>query len=346
MTYKITTDFYQRLQQSRMVALLITIIGLFLGLWLGINAVTDLMQLEEEAIFQAKTLTEGRSVVISVDADQIEMGNENKLIHITGETTVDEIIMDELFQVEVVNVIKLYRTVQMYQWQEDSDKNYKKVWSEQFINSKKFVSPEQYYNPAMPFTSKIMVAKQVILGDFIIPNTFPNKMEHYQKLPMRGLWREQDNLRKLFPNQQINFIDGTYYIGKNSKQPKVGDLKLSFAAVLPEDVSIIAKQSSQLTHYTTKAGGNIELFEYGIVTSERMFRNARTTLFAKNLRPRLKNILAIFIGTYIIFHIVWIASPSLLNPDKFQGWLIALIISVALALAIIAFSWRDYNLIV
>ncbi|MBE9563495.1 MAG: hypothetical protein IMF12_11610, partial [Proteobacteria bacterium] len=84
---KITTNFSQRLRQSRMVAVLLTIIGLFFGLWFCINAVTDLMQNEQEAIYQAKTLAEGKNSVISVDVEQIDMANNNKLIHIVGETT-------------------------------------------------------------------------------------------------------------------------------------------------------------------------------------------------------------------------------------------------------------------
>ncbi|MDM8567910.1 TMEM43 family protein [Thiotrichales bacterium HSG1] len=340
---KITTNFFQRLQQSRMVALLLTIMGLFFGLWFCISTITNLALYEQDATRHAKTLTDGKNNVTSVDVDQIDVNNDNKLIHIVGETTVDEIIVDKLFKIEVVNVIKLHRIVQMYQWQEDDDSNYKKVWSKQFINSKKFANPNQHKNPNLPFTSKVMTAKQVILGDFIVPNLLVKKMDHYQELPMQGLWQEQENLRKLFPNKKIHFTAGSYYIGRDFKQPKIGDLKLSFMAVLPENISIIAKQGSQLGPYITANGGSIELFEYGIFTKERMFRNARTSLFTTGIQPRLESILLIFIGIYIIFHILWVASPSLLNPNDFRGWLLALIISVSLTLSVISFSWHEYN---
>ncbi|MDM8566374.1 TMEM43 family protein [Candidatus Halobeggiatoa sp. HSG11] len=338
---KLNTNFSQRLQQSRMVAALITIIGLFFGLWFCINAVTDLMEHEQNAINHAKTLAEGKNTVISVDVDRIDMNNNNKLIHIIGETSVDEIIMDDLFKVEVVNVIKLRRIVQMYQWQKEED-DYKKVWSEQSIDSAKFFN-SKYHNPTMSSTSKVMIARQVILGDFIIPNTLVMEMDHYQKLPMKGLWEEQENLRRLFSNQKIHFIDGTYYIGKDLEQPEIGDLKLSFAAVLPENISIIANQQSQLTPYITETGGSIEMFEYGIVTSRWMFKNARIKLFINNIQPRLKGFFTIFIGIYIIFHVLWIASPSLLEPNNFRGWLLALIVAIAFTFAVIAFSWHDYS---
>lgn len=336
---KITTSFSQQLRQSRMVAMLITIIGLFVGLWLCINAGISLMTYEPEAIYQAKILAEGKNAVISVDVDQVDMSNENKLIHITGETIVDEIILDKLIKIEVTNVIKLRRIVQVYQWQEDAGQNYDKVWSEQFIDSKKFHDPK-HNNPTLPFTSRTFIAKQVILGDFVVPNSIVDKMNHYQKLPMKGLWQEQENLRTLLPNNQLHFSEGDYYIGKNPAQPKIGDLKLSFMAVLPENISIITKQA-QLQNY--KPNTDIELFEYGLFTSDRMFRNARVSLFIKNLTPRLESILAIFIGIYIIFNILWIASPSLLNPNDFRVWWFALIVAISLALAVIAFNWHAYN---
>ncbi len=342
---KLTTNFTQRLQQSRMVILLLTIIGLFLGLWLCITAIISLMTQESEIIYQVKTLTEGKNSVIQVDVDQINMNNNNKLIHIAGEPTVDEIITDKIFKLEVFNVIKLQRIIQAYQWQENSEHNYNKVWSEQFIDSKKF-HDHKYHNPIIPFISKLFIAKQVILGDFIVSNQLINKMDHYQKLPMKGLWQEQKNLRKILPNKQQHFIEGKYYIGENPEQPQIGDLKISFIAILPENISIIAKQQSQLSPYKTKIGGSIELFEYGILTSERMFRNARTALFANNLKLRLENMLTIFIGVYVIFHVLWMVSPSLLNLKNFRSWLFALIIAMALTLFVIAVNWHDYNSIV
>lgn len=340
---KLTTNFPQRLRQSRMVVFLLTIIGLFLGLWFCTTAIINLMTQEPKIIYQAKTLVEGKNTVISVDVDQVDMNNDNKLIHIVGETTVDEMIIDKIFKIEVVNVIKLRRIIQAYQWQEDSEHNYNKIWSEQFIDSKKFYD---HNNSTMPFTSKLFTAKQVILGDFIVPSKFINDMNHYQKLPMKGLWLEQQNLRKILPNKQLHFIEGGYYIGKNPEQPQIGDLKINFVAVLPENISIIAKQQSQLSPYETEIGGSIELFEYGILTSDRMFRNARTALFSNNLKPRIENIFAIFIGVYIIFHVLWIVSPSLLNPRDFRGWLFALIIAMALTLFVIAVNWHDYNSVV
>ncbi|MFK5969580.1 MAG: TMEM43 family protein [Candidatus Marithrix sp.] len=342
---KLTTNFSQRLQQSRMVILLLTIIGLFLGLWLCTTAIISLMTQESEIIYQVKTLTEGKNSVIQVDVNQIDMTNNNKLIHITGETIIDEIIVDKIFKIEVINVIKLRRIIQAYQWQEDSEHNYTKIWSEQFIDSKKFYD-HKYHNPILPFTSKLFIAKQVILGDFIVSNKLIDDMDHYQKLPMQGLWQEQKNLQEILPNKQLHFIDGSYYIGESPKQPQIGDLKISFTAILPENISIIAKQQLQLLPYKTQIGGNIELFEYGILTSERMFRNARADLFANHLKLRLENMFAIFIGIYVIFHVLWMVSPSLLNPMNFRGWLLALIIAVALTLFIIAINWHEYNSIV
>ncbi len=339
---KITTSLSQQLQQSRMVAMLITVIGLFLGLWLGINATIDLMVNEPETIYHVKTLAAGKNTVISVDVDQVDINNENKLIHITGETTVDEIILDKLIKIEVVNVIKLRRILQIYQWQKNTEQNYDKVWSEQIIDSKKFYDAK-HNNPTIPFASRTFIAKQVILGDFIVSHTLINNMNHYQKLPMKGLWQEQENLRTLLPNKKLHFIDGEYFIGENPEQPKIGDLKLSFMAVLPENISIITKQI-QLSNY--KTNDYIELFEYGILTSNRMFRNARVSLFTKNLKPRLESVFAIFIGVYIIFNVLWIASPSLLDPNNFRIWWFAFVTAISLTLAVIAFSWYDYNSIV
>ena len=70
---------------------------------------------ESRAISTHQALEEGQGAVVSVVADAIDPDNEGELIHVTGDVTVSDALSDPVFGVTESDVIRLRRTVEMYQ---------------------------------------------------------------------------------------------------------------------------------------------------------------------------------------------------------------------------------------
>ena len=349
-------NFTQKIRENRAVAVFLTFFGLLVALWFLLNGVLGLITNEQDALHRSKTLAEGKRLVISIESAQSYTNYENNLVHLCGELTTDETIIDPLFQMNVY-ALKLQRVVEMYQWQENQSQDeagnfeyiYQKIWLEPFIDSRKFKESSRYHNPAMPLKSHVFIAKQVKLNHFILPNQLLEKMTHYQWLPMTDLsfWKAEDNLQSLLQEKPSHLKKGIYYVGQNPDFPKIGDLQIKFETVQPETISVIAKQVNlNLVPYQTQTGGNIELFEYGTVSANKMFINARISLFFNKLYERFIGFFMIFLAIYIIFNVLWIAKtsfPFMDNPSNIKGWLLSLIIAAVLTLLIIGITWKNYS---
>jgi hypothetical protein len=341
---------FQKLRESRMMAVLLTPIGLFLGLLLCFLAVRELILNEKIAVHHAKTLAEGENIVIPTDIFQQRI-NEGKLIHLSGYPMVNAARRDDLFEIVAVNAIKLRRVVSMYQWQEEisKDPTYYQMWSKQHIDSSQFIEPREHLNPPKLVAEKTVIAGQVKLGDFMLSANLIEKMEPYQKFLIMdsSFWQVQENLRSFLQGKKLHFEEESYYVGQDSAHPQIGDLQISFEIVQPGIISIIAKQAnSSLIPYQTQTGDEIEFFEYGTVSAEKMFRNKKISLFLDKLYYNFSGFVMIFLGFYSLFFVLWIAKtsvPFLGNSSELKGWLICLVIALALTLAIIGFIWVDYN---
>ncbi len=354
----LSTFIAQRLRESRMVALLLMFIGLFWGFLFCLTAIGGMSLNQQEAVYRAQTLAEGENRVIEIETYLVEPVNEGKLIHLTGEVRVNEILKDTLFDITAVNVLAFRRVVKMYQWtekvskkQDDTlDYRYDKIWLEQLIDSSLFELSQEHHNPAaMLITGQVTRAKQVKLGEFILPHNLIDKMTPSQWLPMTALsfWQVPENLASRLGEQKIQFYDGHYYIGHDSSLPQIGDLQIQFEMIPPETISVVAKQvNSSLMPYQTQTAGEIELFELGTVSAEQMFYNAKKQNFFDILSESFGRFLIMGLGFYILFIALWLSKntlPILGNPDNLKGWLISVVLAAVVSLILIALAWIDYS---
>ena len=316
---------------------------------------------EGNVIYRVQTLEEAEQDVISIEANQVDLFNESKLIHLSGPAVTNEIVTDEKFWINATDVIKLRRIVEMYQWQEKQhseskgllgSKNiitmnytYEKVWLEEHINSKKeFKIPFGHKNPSMPIKSKEFVAKQVTLGEFTLSDGIVNQLNNYQHLPIeKSAVQIQD-----ITDSKVSLKFGDYYIGKDPAfNPQIGDLRIRFEIVLPTTITVIAKQAdSDLVPYQTRVAGKIELFEYGTVDAKTMFKQAK--VFNNNFVwfLRFVGFLLMFIGLGVIFQIFRILAtitPFFNSILGYIGWLGAFIFAITFFLDSIAISWLYYR---
>ncbi len=316
---------------------------------------------EGNVIHRVQTLAEAEQEVISIEANQVDLFNESKLIHLSGPAVTNEIITDEKFGIDAADVIKLRRMVEMYQWQENqhSESNgflgskdtitmtytYEKIWSKEHINSKKeFENYTGHKNPSMPIKSHEFIAEQVTLGEFTLSDGIVNQLNNYQHMPIeKSPVQIQD-----ITDSKISLKFGDYYIGKDpAYNPQIGDLRIRFEIVLPTTITIIAKQAdSDLVPYQTRIAGKIELFEYGTVDAKTMFKQAK--VFNNNFIwfLRFLGFLLMFIGLGVIFQVFRILTkiiPFFNTILGYIGWFGAFIFALTFSLDSIAISWLYYR---
>ena len=127
--------------------------------------------------------------VLQVSIENVDEKNNDKLIHISGKISDIENVKlsDEVFQLNVDGSMKLKRSVEMLQWQENAIKRRKKVskkdtkdttsykyvqvWSDKYINSKKFQDPSYKNPPFLPeLKTREFLSEKVKVGAFKIPS--------------------------------------------------------------------------------------------------------------------------------------------------------------------------------
>ncbi len=355
----LSTLIAKKLRESRIVAILLMFIGLFWGFLFSFTAIKYMGLNQQEAVYRAQTLVEGENRVIEIETYLVDPVNQGKLVHLSGNVSVNEMLKETLFEITAVNVLALQRVVKMYQWTEKVSKKqdgtldytYDKIWLEQLIDSSLFELSQAHRNPSsMLITGQVSFAKPVKLGEFILPHNLIEKMSQFQWLPMTvfSFLQVPENLASLLGEQKIQLYDGHYYIGDDPNSPQIGDLQIRFEIMQPEKISIVAQQinSSLMPYQTQTAVGEIELFELGTVSAEQMFYNAKKQNFFAILSESFGIFLIMGLGFYIIFIALWLsknALPILGNPANLKGWLISVVLAAVVTLIIIALNWIDYS---
>lgn len=332
--------------------------GVVVGILLVGIAVPLLFWNEGRAVRRYKTLKQGAGEVVSITADRINEANSGKLIHVSGRAETDDILADPVFGV-VVNAIHLRRDVGMYQWKENASTRkktrvgggtetvktytYEKIWSDSLIRSEKFQEVADHENPAaMPYESRTYVADKVTLGAFNLSPSQVNKITNFTQLaitpdmPIPGALGDESKIH-----------DSGFYIGTDPASPQVGDIRVTFKAVYPTEVSVIAKQVGNTfeAYLPPRAGGSIELLAIGIVSAEAMFESAQASNRLLAWILRLTGFLLFLAGFNLIFRPLSVVADVLPIMGKIVGagtGIIALLLAVMLSLAVIAVSWVAY----
>lgn len=351
-----TTSWFERIKSG--------LFGALVGLLLFIVAFPVLFWNEGRAVHRAKTLEEGAGLVISVDVHEINPDNESKLVHVSGKTATNDTLEDAMFGLKLSKIIKLQRTVEMYQWEEERHSEtkeklgggtetvttyrYHKTWSDTAINSSHFKQSEGHLNPAdIPIKSKSFAAQEVKLGGFKLSTGLIGQLNNYQSLNMTEATLKQVPKTTLGNNATVRLNDGNFYVGQNPLQPQIGDLRIHFKVVHPDTVSVVAKQTgTALTTYTTKVGGTLEMLQHGVVTAAEMFKREVSANNMLTWGLRLGGFVVMFIGLSMIFNVLRTLTavlPFLANIVGFITGVIALLISGVLSLITIALAWLFYR---
>ncbi len=247
---------------------------------------------EGRAVKEINTLEEGRKLVVNINAESESPQTNGMLVFTSGKATTEDVLEDEEFGISET-ALKLRRTAEMYQWEEDKDTsedsngnkkttyNYKKTWSEKLISSSGFRYRDGHENPgSMPFQSASYEATEVTVGVHVLSPGLLSQISHFTPVALN---KDHAEAAPEGPRGQPFVTGGLLYYGKNEGSPEIGDIRVKFTAVKPLNVSLIARQSGNtFGPFATKAGNSIELLEEGLhdsnyVIEAALSRNAMYT---------------------------------------------------------------------
>lgn len=317
---------------------------------------------EGRAVQTARSLDEGSGAVVSVAADKIDPAQEGKLVHTSGLAQTDDVLKDPDFGIDQ-KAIKLVRSVEMYQWveteksktkkkvggseQKKTTYRYEKQWSSTYNDSSEFKHRKGHDNPALQYEERTVVARNVSVGAFTLPEELVRAIPGKTALPI-----DDKALAKVTPALQkmTRVSDGAFHVrpGAESAEfdvanPEIGDHRLRFWQVPAAPVSIVAKQQgSSFTEYQTKAGDPLMMIKSGTVSAKAMFESAEEANVMMTWILRGLGFLFMLVGVSMFFRpLVVLADviPLLGSLLSLGTFLIGLVIAIPLSTLTIAIAW-------
>lgn len=314
---------------------------------------------EGRAVDRAKALEEGAAAVISVASDTVEPAGEGKLVHMIGQATTQQVLADTDFPISA-KAIKLSRVVEMFQWKEDAHSQtreklgggtetlttytYAKTWSPKVIDASTFRQPEGHDNPSsMAYAGKDYQATEVGLGAFRLNQSLIGRLNRFEPLSVSV---ENNKVPHFMANKAVTLQGSTFYLGMDPSNPEIGDLRVSFQAVMPAMVSIVSQQrGNSFVPYMAKRG-EVELLEYGETSAAAMFKGAQESNAMLTWILRGVGFLFMFVGLKTILaplRTLGAVVPVIGNIVGYGTGLIAFLLALALSLITIAIAWIFYR---
>ena len=191
------------------------------GIVLVIGSIVLLVWNENNYVKQKAALDEWASIIQEAESTQINSELEWKEVHVYGDTASEaEALQDNEFWV-TTDDLKLKRTVEMYQWYEESSEDcddnygwsedctttydYYKKWDEEAIDSTNFYSSNGHENPSTrEFSTKERAKSPITLGVYTLTDIFVNKLDNYVAINLS----EQDiNTPEKYQSEQTTTIE-------------------------------------------------------------------------------------------------------------------------------------------
>jgi len=344
--------------------------GMIFGPILLILAVILLFWNEGRAVHTARTLAEGKSSVVHVDPAKVDSANEGKLVHFTARAinaTGDKLV-DPTFHVSQ-DAIHLRRDVLMYQWKENKDTgahnnavgggqtqtttySYSKVWEKSPIDSGSF-KEQGHDNPAhWRLDSQTEHAPTVTAGAFTLDGQLAGMIDNFTPVDLSA--DTVDGLASDLKSDAVLSNNAVFFANEPGQKAdpgsaKIGDLKVSFQAALPGDVSVIARQTgSTLSPYQT-ANNPLELLYVGTHSSDEMFKSEqhKNAMLAWILRA--VGFVLMWIGLALIFSPLAVLASVINIIGDIVGagiGIVTFVLAIAGSFITIAVAWITYRPIV
>ncbi|MGL4490337.1 MAG: TMEM43 family protein [Rhizobiaceae bacterium] len=334
--------------------ILASFVGVLIGLILFVASFPLIFWNESRSVDRIKTLGEGRGIVVEIAPDNIDGARENALVHISGLAKTKDMLADPQFGIRE-NALKLNRTVEMYQWAEESESRktqnfggsettetvytYEKTWSEDRIDSSQFKKREGHENPSMPaYGSMQLTASDVKIGPFRLGDEFTKQISDFDdyQLSQKNFEAMNSSFKESFALTTKHFVSG------NPSSPQVGAIRVSYQIARPMDLSVVGRQQRDTLQPYTAKHGTISLLESGLVSANDMFAQAEADNRAFTWLLRLAGFAMMWIGLGLTMKPISVIGsfiPFVGNILAAGTGLVSLVVALVLSAVTAAIAW-------
>jgi hypothetical protein len=341
-----TTGWLQRVLGS--------FVGALIGILMVIGSVILLWWNEGRAVEAIRALDQGARQIVEAKANAVDPANDGKLLHLSGLMETQAPARDAAFGIGADNLLRLKRTVEMFQWTEhkstrtqknlggsettETTYSYHKEWTDHPVDSSHFHEAEGHRNAAMPVRSATIDSQDVRLGDYRVD---------------RGLLDEVAAFGAFDPAPAANLPAGyrkdgdMLYRGEDAAAPALGDIRIHYAAVPAQTISVVAAQAGgTLAPFHAASGYKIALAEPGIVPAAAMFREKAQEEGVLTWILRAVGFAVMLIGFLLMASPLTVllgVVPLFETLADIGAFMLALLIALPLTLLVIAAAWITHR---
>ena len=337
---------------------------------------------EGRAVKTAKMLNRAEKVAVEMpDIKTVDPQFDGQLVHATGMAATNDVLIDNLFGIKE-NAVKLDRKVEYYQVQETStsttkDKigggqetvttyDYKEGWSSSRINSSEFkdASYRGVNFVLCNAESEHWTAENVTFGAYRLPKELISSIsgdkpvelnlseDILKRLNQVAVAAKRDTSKAILQAvtgdlKYIHINNNVLYIGADSMNPQIGDMKITFTKVLPGEVSVLAKVAGDtFTKHTDKNGKSLETLSMGVKSMDEMFSSERAS---NKIWTWLLRILGFFLiagglkGIFEILVTILKVIPFIANIVNLAMNVVLNVVAFAWSFIVIALAWVYYR---
>lgn len=372
-TEKTTTSYGKRLGNSFK--------GIFSGIIFFLLGTVALFWNEGNFVKTKKALDEGQRIVVELN-DNSTLNNQynGKLVHTSGFADTKDSLTDVFLGVKDL-AIGLHRKVEYYQWVEKSKSEkkqklgggeetittytYQREWTSAPVNSENF-KDVAYKGKNMILAqveNKSVYAENVSFGAYKLPEFIIHSIQEEVPVNVQMTEEEIKNLDSKLNKKQyaaINSIEQTSnstniihihnhvtYLGNNTSNPQVGDVRITLVKTPPTTISLLAKvNGNTFEPFFAKNGKRISQVAQGTVSAENMFSSAHSSNSMLTWLFRLLGFILVFVGLRSMFgflEMLFKFIPFLANMVGSGLSIILLGLGLGWSLLIISISWLFYR---
>ncbi|MGJ8634629.1 MAG: TMEM43 family protein [Luteolibacter sp.] len=345
-----TTGWFSRIGSS--------IKGVLVGVVMIGLAVLALFWNEGRAVKTRKSLEEGARDVVPISSESLDGGSDGELVHLSGFAEAVEPVTDPAFGISVEALV-LKRSVEMYQWNEQSKTetkkklggseeavttySYAKDWLPGRVDSSKFKNPAGHENPDLPLEAKTWIASPITVGAYTLSENLAAKIGNFE--PLEGA--EDAVIPEAVSGKKVHKPGTEFYLGEDPANPMIGDAKVSYQVALPGEVSVVAKlRGDSFEVYQTKVGGKILMLTEGNQSADAMFETAQESNKFMTWVIRGVGMIVMFLGFSAIFRPLSVLAdvvPFIGNIVGVGTGLVAFLCTVPVSAVVIGIAWIYYR---
>lgn len=338
-----------------------SVVGALVGLLLIVCMVWLLFWNEGRTIREARSLSEGAGIVVSVGAESVDPANDGKLIHVSGTVATTSRPSDSTFGI-AADGVRLVRNVEMYQWKESSKSetttkvgggeetvttySYAKEWSEGPQDSSDFKVPAGHENPPMEIRSQTFQVPDGKLGAFGLGEQVLSGIGGEKPLTLK-----QDQAAAIEAayggNKGVSVAENRIYLGFSSTSPAIGDYRISYEVAPLGVISVIGQQADGgFEPYRTTVGNEILRVDDGAVSAERMFAEAQAENALLKWILRAVGLVVMLIGFGLIMGPLGVLAdvlPPVGSLVRMGTGIVAFFLTVIVGSLTMAIAWFWYR---